>query len=344
MQPVLTFEATDLQTLACDVGTWVVRSRSDETWADDGAVVAMGVFDGLHLGHRALLEQAKREACAKDALFVVVTFDPDPSDVLSSTMPVRHLLNSDDRVRGLMGLGADVGADAVLVLRFTSDVASLAPRAFVRDVLMHEIRPISVHVGENFRFGYGAQGTTGVLEELGRTYGFSVHAHKLVEGAGEPVSATRIRTLLESGDLDTANDLLRRCHYVRGGVEHGRGEGTSFGFPTANVRCPSSVCMPAKGVYGCYVTFGRKRWPAAVNVGAPPTFVEGDGSMSEAFLEANLVGFDGNLYGADVAVSFVAWLRGSKVFESIDDLERTVLGNIDWVRTNLGEGELEVHA
>ena len=340
MQPVLTFEAADYQTHACDVGAWVLSSDSDEMRLDGGVVVAMGVFDGLHLGHRILLEKAKREACAKGTRLVVVTFDPDPSDVLSSAMPARHLLNGDDRVRGLMGLGAD----AVLVLRFTSGMASLSPDAFVRDVLMHEIRPVSVHVGENFRFGYGARGTTEVLEALGRTYGFSVHAHRLVEGAGEPVSATRIRALLASGDLDMANDLLQRCHYVRGRVEHGRGEGTSFGFPTANVKCHSSVCMPAKGVYGCYVTFGRKRWPAAVNVGAPPTFAEGDASMSEAFLEANLVGFDGNLYGKDVAVSFVAWLRGSKVFGSIAELERTVLGNIDWVRTNLGEGELEVHA
>ena len=339
MQPVLTFDANDFQKLACDVGVWVARPRSGETRINGGVVAAMGVFDGLHLGHRSLLEQAKLEAYAKGTQFVVVTFDPDPSDVLSSAMTARHLLNGEDRVRGLLGLGAD----AVLVLRFTPDVASLAPDAFVRDVLLREVRPVGVHVGENFRFGYGAQGTTEVLEELGRTYGFSVHAHKLVEGAGEPVSATRIRALLEHGDLDMANDLLQRCHYVRGKVEHGRGEGTSFGFPTANVRCPSSVCMPAKGVYGCYVTFGRKRWPAAVNVGTPPTFVKGGGSMPEAFLEANLVGFEGDLYGEDVAVSFVAWLRGSKVFKSIAELERTVLSNIDWVRTNLGDDELEVH-
>ena len=338
LQPVLTFDAIDFLTLPCEVGTWAVPSRHGEE-RDAAAVVAMGVFDGLHLGHRALLEQAKREARAEGTRFVVVTFDPDPSDVVSSSTPARHLLHGDDRVRGLLGLGAD----AVLVIRFTPDLSSLAPETFVRDVLMHELRPTAVHVGENFRFGYRARGTTETLEELGHAYGFSVRAHGLVEGDGGPVSATRIRALLERGDLDMANDLLRRCHYVRGRVEHGRGEGTSFGFPTANVRCKSTVCMPAEGVYGCYVTFGRKRWPAAVNVGAPPTFTDGGDSTQGTFLEANLVGFDGDLYGADVAVSFVAWLRGSKVFESIDELERTVLGNIAWVRANLGEGELEVH-
>ena len=341
MQPVLTFDVTDCRTLSCDAGTWAVASRHGETHVGaDGPVVAMGVFDGLHLGHRTLLEEARREARAHDTRFVVVTFDPDPSDVLSSAASARHLLHGDDRVGGLLALGAD----AVLVLRFTPDMASLAPEAFVHDVLVREARPISVHVGENFRFGHEAAGTPETLEELGRAYGFSVRAHELVEGAGGPVSATRIRALLEDGDLDVANELLRRCHYVRGQVEHGRGEGTSFGFPTANVRCPSSVCMPAEGVYGCYVTNGDRRWPAAVNVGAPPTFADGKGPARGTFLEANLVGFDGNLYGESVAVSFVAWLRGSKVFDSIDELERTVLGNIAWVRENLGEGEQEVHA
>ena len=338
MQPVLTFASNDFRTRASDVGAWATLSPCDQMRV--GVVVAMGVFDGLHLGHRVLLEQAKREARENGTRFVVVTFDPDPSDVVSSGTPARHLLQGDDRVGGLLGLGAD----AVLVLRFTTEVASLAPEAFVRDVLMREVRPIAVHVGENFRFGHRAQGTIATLEELGRAYGFSVRAHKIVEGNGGPVSATRIRALLESGDLDAANGLLQRCHYVRGMVEHGRGEGTSFGFPTANVRCPSSVCMPAEGVYGCYVTFGRRRWPAAVNVGTPPTFAEGGESTRGTFLEANLIGFNGNLYGEDVAVSFVAWLRGSKVFESIDALERTVLGNIAWVRENLGEGGQEVHA
>ncbi len=300
----------------------------------------MGVFDGVHLGHRTLLEEAQREARATGVRWVVVTFDPDPADVVVTEAPSKHLLAGDDRVRALLGLGAD----AVLIVRFSPELASLAPEEFVRDVLMNEIRPVSVHVGENFRFGRGASGTTWELERLGRSYGFAVRAHKLVEMRGVPVSATRIRALLEEGDLDAANALLQRCHYVRGRVEHGRGEGTSFGFPTANVWCSPNVCMPAEGVYGCYVTHGHRRWPAAANVGTPPTFSNGGKTARGAFLEANLVGFDGDLYGEDVTVSFVAWLRGSKVFDSIDDLERTVLGNIAWVRENLGEGELEVRA
>ena len=341
MRPAITFDATGFLTYPCRVGVWAVPSAHDATSVRGGeAVVAMGVFDGLHLGHRSLLERARSEADAKGSRCVVVTFDPDPADVLSSPTHARHLLSADDRVGGLL----DLGVDAVLVLRFTPGLASLDPEAFVRDVLVREVRPTAVHVGENFRFGYKAAGTTRTLEELGRAYGFVVRTHGLVQAEGGLVSATRIRSLLERGDIDTANDLLQRCHYVRGEVEHGRGEGTSFGFPTANVRCHSHVCMPAEGVYGCYVTHGNRRWPAAANVGAPPTFADDRESARGTFLEANLIGFDGDLYGECVTVSFVAWLRGSKVFDSLEELERTVLGNIAWVRENLGEGELEVHA
>ena len=339
MQPAYTFDTVGLRTRPCDFGMWAWAIGHGEIGPFDGAVIAMGVFDGLHLGHRSLLDCAKSEAKARDARLVVVTFSPDPADVLASPPHARHLLSDDDRVRGLLA----IGVDAVLVLHFTSDLASRGPEAFVRDVFLREARPVAVHVGENFRFGYKASGTTSTLEELGRIYGFAVRVHKLVQGEGGTVSATRIRMLLEDGDLDMANALLLRCHYVRGKVEHGRGEGTSFGFPTANVWCDSHVCMPAEGVYGCYVTHGSKRWPAAANVGTPPTFAREGETNRGTFLEANLIGFDGDLYGEEVTVSFVSWLRGSRVFDTLDELERTVLGNIAWVRENLGEGEMEVH-
>ena len=123
-----------------------------------------------------------------------------------------------------------------------------------------------------------------------------------------------------------------------GQFAHGRGEGTGFGFPTANVVCDPRACMPAEGVYACYVSQGGTAWPAAANVGAPPTFA----GRRAAFLEANLLGFTGDLYGAEVAVSFVRWLRPSRVFDSLSELERVVLGNIEWVRRNLGDAPREL--
>ena len=298
------------------------------------AVVAIGAFDGLHAGHRALLAAAAEDAASRGVPLVAVTFDPDPAMLVAGVREHvnTRLLPCDDRGAGLL----EAGVDAVLSLRFDERLAGMAPRSFVDDVLRASVEPVSVHVGENFRFGRNGAGDVRVLSELGAATGFRVVPHELVCKFGSPVSATRVRALLADGRLDEATDLLGRHHYVRGTVEHGRGEATAFGFPTANVRCDALDCMPAEGVYACYVTSGCHAWPAAANVGAPPTF-GGDGT---AFLEANLLGFSGNLYEREVCVSFVEWLRSSRVFDSLEELERVVLGNIAWVARHLGSKEL----
>lgn len=315
------------------LGTGVAASQADvavsfEEREPTPCVLAIGMFDGLHRGHQSLLAAARDDARVHELPCVVLTFDPDPSEVVGAAGPSSRLLVTADRVAGLQKMGAD----EVLVLSFTPELSQLEPEAFVCDVLLAHLRPVSIHVGSNFRFGRGGVGTPQVLAMLGERYGFDVRAHGLLSVGDGVVSATRIRSLLaQGGRLDEANELLGRCHYVRGHVEHGRGEGTSFGFPTANVVCDVRDCMPAEGVYACYVCCGDRSWPAAVNVGAPPTF----SASKPAFLEANLVGFSGDLYDADVAVSFVHWLRPSRVFDSLDELERVVLDNIDWVRTHL---------
>lgn len=315
-------------------GSLYSRSDLGLLSSTDAAVYAIGAFDGLHLGHRALVSHALAEAHHLGVPCVVITFDPDPSEVLASATHGQRLLSTQDRRAGLLGLGVD----HVASFSFTSELAALAPHDFVSLVAQEVARPLSFHVGSNFRFGKRGEGDVDTLRDLGSAYGFTVHGHALVEDDGSSVSATRIRTLLEHGELDAANMLLCRCHYVRGIVQHGRGEGASFGFPTANVACDPRDCMPAEGVYACYVTCGGKAWPAAANVGAPPTFSE----RRASFLEANLIGFSGNLYNENVSVSFVKWLRASRPFDSLEELEKTVLGNIDWVRRHVGDHELEV--
>ncbi|MGN0075775.1 MAG: riboflavin kinase, partial [Parafannyhessea sp.] len=268
---------------------------------------------------------ARRRGCA----CVVVTFDPDPDDLLVGPRASSRLLEVGDRVRAI----ATLGVDAIVTLDFGPSLAQTPYREFVSSTLDSVVRPISVHVGTNFRFGARGEGDVAALAAIGRARGFEAHAHELVTAGGETVSATRIRALLHKGGVEDASGLLDRLHWVRGVVEHGRGEGTSFGFPTANVRVPRAACMPADGVYACVVCDGATAWPAAANVGAPPTF----SAPEEAFLEANLLGFDGDLYGSEVSVLFVRWLRASRTFPSTDELERVVLGNIDWVRKNLGD-------
>ena len=296
--------------------------------------VAIGAFDGVHLGHRRLIEACVSDAHARGLRALVVTFDPDPSEVLSSSPTEQRLLDVSDRI----GFCATLGVDDIVTLRFDARLASQSPEAFV-GLLEEEVGPLAcVHVGENFRYGAGGAGTTATLEEIGARRGFAVITHPLLQEGGQTVSSTRIRALLEAGDVEQAAKLLGRCHFVRGMVEHGRGEGTSFGFPTANVSCDPRVCLPGEGVYACVVTDGVHAWPSAANVGAPPTF----SGRRAAFLEANLIGFDGDLYGRDLAVVFLAWLRGSRTFDSLEELERTVLGNIDWVSRNVGSHGVEV--
>ncbi len=311
------------------------QSLEDVLVSRQACVVACGVFDGIHMGHRRLVEDAVAHARRERRMCVIVTFDPDPSEVLGADGELgQRLLPFRDRVEGLLSLGVDI----VLAYHFTPEFGALSPDAFVIDHLLKMVQVASVHIGVNFRYGMGGAGSPEHMHLVGARYGFDVVVHPLECMAGSAVSATRIRTCLARGRLNEANELLGRCHYVRGRVVHGRGEGTGFGFPTANVLCDPCDRLPSQGVYACYVTCDDQAWPAAVNVGKPPTFTDDD----VAFLEANLVGFEGDLYGADVAVSFVAWLRASRCFDSIEELKNTVMGNVSWVREHLGTGAMEV--
>ena len=290
-------------------------------------VCVLGVFDGLHEGHQGLLASAKKDAEARNVPLVAVTFLPDPVEVLFDGSP-RRLLSREDRLRAL----AAWGVDGILVHHFTREFAALSATQYVEDKLLPSVSAVSVHVGSDF--GLGAQGAEGsaLLTSLGHKHGFEVHAHELFCSGGQKISATRIRDLLEQGKVEEAASLLGRWHFVSGVVKHGRGQGTGFGFPTANVSLDLRDCIPHDGVYACYVVHGATAWPAAVNVGKAPSFQSQTGPL----LEANLLGFSGNLYDSEVQTVFVKRLRESKKFDSLEELKCAVRGNIDWVAQNLG--------
>ena len=301
------------------------------------AVCAIGAFDGVHIGHRALIARAHEEALARGDELVVVTFSPDPSAVLTPERPQRLLLSDGDRVRALESVE---GVDRVVVLDFTSELAALSYERFVRETLGGLMELDVIVVGSDFRLGAGGAGSVDALSELGRIDGFDVIGMELLDEGGFPVTATRIRGLLGEGRVEAVAGLLGRCHFVTGEVVRGRGEGTGFGFPTANVRVPESLCLPAEGVYAGYVACGEVAWPAAINVGKPRSFSPGE--EGEPFLEATLLGFDGNLYGREVCVVFARWLREPRTFSSVEELERVVLGNVSWVRATLGERGIDL--
>ena len=305
----------------------------------DRFVCAIGAFDGLHRGHRALIARARAEADARGAHLMVVTFTPDPARVLGGEGAPRDLLPAGERP-ALIQASWDV--DAVLVVDFTPQVAALPYERFVREVLGAYCTVVSLVVGEDFCLGAGGAGTVAALRALGEKDGFDVTGVPLMRDGGAPITATRIRGLLAKGRVEEAASLLGRCHRVFGVVEHGRGEGTGFGFPTANVRVLDGLALPAEGVYAGFVDVDmapgeseRLAYPAAINVGKPRSFSPGE--EGEQFLEATLLGFEGDLYGRGVRVTFVRWLREPRRFGSVEELERTVLSNVDWVRRTLGE-------
>lgn len=292
------------------------------------ASIAIGVFDGVHRGHRELIDAVVRDARNHGCKAVVVTFDPDP-DVVVSSSPAQKLMTTSDRLHAL----ALTGADAVVAVPFTPAVAALDHVGFL-ELLSRVVDICSIRVGSDFRLGRGGASGVAEMQTWGAEHGVDVYGHELLCVEGQTICATRIRQELRQGHVELAAELLGRPYMLRGIVAGGRHQGSDMGFPTANIQVPDGIQVPADGVYEGLVLVDDTVWPAAVNVGLPPTYAD---DAASAHLEANLIGYAGDLYGASVSLAFTRWLRPSRVFDSLDELIATVEGNIDDIRHNLGE-------
>ena len=292
--------------------------------------IAIGAFDGFHAGHQQLIQLMVDDARARDVLAVVVTFDPDPDTVVGKG-PAPKLLATVDR----FNLLRSCGADAVVAVPFTRELAALDHQDFFDSVLLPQMDIASIHVGSDFRLGRGGASTVDVIRAWGSTRNIGVFGHHLVESDGSKVSATRIRAELQHGGVDAARRMLGRRYVVRGKVVAGRHEGTDMGFPTANVDVPAHVQMPAEGVYSGLALVRGSVYPAAINVGVPRMFA---GNAKSARLEANIIGFSGDIYGEDISLAFGRFLREPRTFGSLDELIATVRGNIQDTKDDFGEG------
>lgn len=290
--------------------------------------IAIGVFDGVHRGHRELIDAVVRDARNHGCKAVVVTFDPDP-DVVVSSSPAQKLMTTSDRLHAL----ALTGADAVVAVPFTPAVAALDHVGFL-ELLSRVVDICSIRVGSDFRLGRGGASGVAEMQTWGAEHGVDVYGHELLCVEGQTICATRIRQELRQGHVELAAELLGRPYMLRGIVAGGRHQGSDMGFPTANIQVPEGIQVPADGVYEGLVLVDDTVWPAAVNVGLPPTYAD---DAASAHLEANLIGYAGDLYGASVSLAFTRWLRPSRVFDSLDELIATVEGNIDDIRHHLGE-------
>ena len=285
-------------------------------------VIALGNFDGVHLGHQEVLRRAVEEGRRRSMRVVAATFHPHPRTVLGGGDPPKLLTPVGLRSELLLRYGAD----EVWVVPFDVALSRKTPKEFVRDVLISEGGAGMVVVGENFRFGHKAAGHFSDLLRLMREEGGTVVGVQ-VRGMGGGISSTRIRALVAGGEVTQAAGLLGRSYVLRGEVVVGDRRGRSIGFPTANVLPDTEAVIPARGVYAGYVRFGEKEFAACTNVGVAPTF-----GRAESRVEAHLLDFEGDLYGRVVDVGFQERIREERRFSGVDELMGQIRRDVEEAR------------
>lgn len=288
----------------------IIHSVAEVRPEDRGASAAMGNFDGVHRGHRAVIEQARRPGAALG----VVTFEPHPREFFAPEAPAFRLMNPASRAHRL----ERVGVDRLFVLPFDRALASLTAEAFARDVLAEGLGLSHVVVGDDFRFGKGRQGDAAALRDFGARFGFEVTVAPMLAAGGARVSSTAIREALTEGRPQDAAHMLGHWHRLDGTVAHGDKRGRDLGFPTANILL-EGLLLPRFGVYAVEVQVltgpHAGTWGGAASIGVRPTF-----GVNAPNLEVYLFDFAGDLYGEEISVALVSFLRGEERFDDIDAL------------------------
>lgn len=297
-------------------------------------MLTIGNFDGLHVGHQAIMATVAERARALDGEAVVYTFEPHPRKVLTPERAPRLLTTLEQKLELL----EEFGIDCVILEPFGPEFARVSPDEFVREYLHRRIGPVEVYVGYDFHFGKDREGSMRLLTERGPHLGFSVTVIPEVSVEGRDVNSTRIRQLLAEGEVEEAAELLGRPFVARGRVTEGAQRGRTIGFPTANLA-PETEILPGPGVY-----FGRlcclrgggewegKTLPVVTNVGYRPTFHDG----RDLVAEAHVIDFRGDLYGVEVDLTFEGRLRGEQRFDSVDALKAQIERDVDEARIRLG--------
>ena len=286
-----------------------MRFVPDITWHGSpihGAALAIGIFDGVHLGHQAILNEGIRAGFPVTAL----TFDPHPTSIFASNRVPTRLLTLHDRVHQL----ATHEATTTAIIKFTEAFSRLSPQEFIDQVLVPIFDPQLVMVGENFTFGAQAAGNVEYLKAHAK---FNVIGVPLLTEGNITVSSTRIREAIRAGNIETANKLLTRPHQLVGPVVHGEKRGRTIGYPTANIGLDALATIPSDGVYAGWLSVEGHRWPAAISIGTNPTFDGVRGRQVEAYA---LDRDDLDLYDKEARVEFGWRLRDTIKFSGLDEL------------------------
>ena len=283
-------------------------------------VLAVGIFDGVHAGHQQIITTAKHLGEV-----TVMTFDPHPTSVVAPERTPSQLISVKDRIELLK----QSGATHVEVVNFNKDFSQLSPDQFIEDILLGRFKAEHVVIGENFNFGFKAQGSPKYLSEVGPKYGFGVSIVKLQEERGSTISSTRIRNLIIDGEIERANELLTRRFYLKGPVVHGEKRGREIGYPTANLGLAPLATIPADGVYAGWLSVGESRWAAAISIGTNPTFPGVRGRQVEAYA-IDQVGLD--LYDQEAKIEFGFRLRDTLKFDGLAPLLEQMKKDCDQAR------------
>ena len=323
---------------ATEVGetmTEVIHSREEAARRLDRSVVTIGNFDGMHRGHQAIFETAVREASERGATSVGLTFEPHPEAYFSGGEGPARLSPPPHKFELMEACGIDV----VVALSFDASIAGASPAAFVEEILVDRLGAEHVVVGRDFRFGKGRAGDTDSLEQLGEPLGMTRTVEPSVEWRREPISSTRIREAIETGDVEAAEAMLGRPYRLSGVVVRGEQRGRKLGFPTANIE-PVEQAIPPSGVYVTTLgRAGRQHWQAITNIGTRPTF-DGDELTIETFvLDDDVEQEQLELYDEDVELDVHQRLRGEEAFDSPEELVAQIERDVEEARAYFEQEE-----
>ncbi len=308
----------------------VIKDLKEISRPFKNAVVTIGNFDGIHVGHQALFRQVIDKAESIGGTSVVLTFEPHPIRVLNCDKHFPLITLYDQKVE----LIEATGVDTLICVSFSSEFATTPARTFVKDTLYDIIGMRSVIVGEDYSFGKGRRGNISLLREMGKSLGFEVIVSQWVELESRRVSSTEIRNLVRDGHVEEARNLLGRYYQVRGTVVVGRDRGGRLlGFPTANLRLYDELC-PKGGVYAVTVECGGTTYEGVANIGYSPTFENGEFSV-----EVHVLGFDQQIYNLAIRVNFVQRLRGEKKFPGPEALAAQIKLDIEKAREILSSAQ-----
>tara|TARA_Y100001970_G_scaffold14681_2_gene16587 strand:- start:53344 stop:54288 length:945 start_codon:yes stop_codon:yes gene_type:complete len=303
----------------------IIRDLAWSPTLEQGSVVTVGEYDGVHRGHRTIVSEMHRLAAERGCATAVVTFDRHPATIVRPESAPLLLCDLDHKLELL----AETGVDYTLVVEFTPEQAEVPAEVFARQVLVDCLQARAVVVGADFHFGKGRRGNVETLGVVGEEFGYEVIGLPLVKhltGEGEVISSTSIRAALSDGDVEKAHRLLGRPFEVRGVVTPGDRRGRTIGFPTANIPTTTDLQVPADGVYAAwYIKEDGKQYPAAVNIGNRPTFYD---DADRSLIEAHLIGFRGDLYGESAKIRFVRRLRGERKFAGIEALKEQLVKDV----------------